>query len=120
MVVNELRIGNLVSDIYDSDGGNGWRVKSILKDRVNVGIYIYKQKELRPILLTEEWLLEFGFEHQHLGYWSKNSIELAFITSDENYQIKIKMPYSKWLIIEIHYVHQLQNLYFALTGKEII
>jgi hypothetical protein len=26
---------------------------------------------------------------------------------------------SHWLDIEIKYVHQLQNLYFALTGEEL-
>ena len=63
-----------------------------------------------PIPLTEEWLIKFGFikvwnnyRLKPLGYLIDNRL----ITVGSNYLRHIK------------YVHQLQNLYFALTGEEL-
>ena len=53
-------------------------------------------KDFRPIPLTEEWLLKFGFERTY------------------NSQFRYFGHY-----IKIKYVHELQNLYFALTGQEL-
>jgi hypothetical protein len=73
---------------------------------------------LKPIPLTEEWLLRFGFLRQHDGlvfYKNGHFIEpnntvnlFDFYTGD----------YGDWYVT-IEHVHQLQNLYFALTGEEL-
>lgn len=75
----------------------------------------FKLHKLNPIPLNEEWLKRFMFENYddlNLVY-IKNSIQISrekgfywykLINGDE---------------IEVTYVHQLQNLYFALTGEEL-
>lgn len=67
-----------------------------------------------PIPLTEEWLLRFGFEKDRSGYRLDDINSLSF---SENY---IVCWHDKVLgIKQIEYVHQLQNLYFTLTGEEL-
>jgi hypothetical protein len=77
--------------------------------------------EYSPIPLTEEWLVKFGF--------SKISIPLVKLSGETiNYFLEgLFTSTSQWgsfrwhegYAIEIKYVHQLQNLYFALTGEEL-
>ena len=72
-------------------------------------------RKIEPIPLTEEWLLKFGFEK------NKNS-DLYFRLNNYEYFIEngiIDNGYSRMNEISVKYVHQLQNLYFALTGKEL-
>ena len=80
--------------------------------------------EIFPIPLTEEWLEKFGFENIYGDYHKKWDVW--------NYQIE-KHPSFKegWVFfididevasppsVKIRYVHQLQNLYFCLTGEEL-
>ena len=75
-------------------------------------------KDLTPIPLTEEWLFKFGFlkdlengiflniNAYAFLYWQNNRVEL--LDNDNNFMIS-----------HCDYVHQLQNLYFALTAKEL-
>ena len=83
-----------------------------------------------PIPLTEEWLLKFGFKKRrnvgtHIDeetafYWLHDysgigiTIDYFLSTHDRNYD-SISVDGSKGL----EYVHELQNLYFALTGEEL-
>jgi len=122
----ELRIGNLLEV-----DGNYWPVNSIVtidKDRfelylsdVDYDYALYAE----PISITEEWLLKFGFEKvgervwrfQDLGYSEEAKHVSRKWESDE----EIDPKYLGWLPCAngIVYVHQLQNLYFALTGTEL-
>jgi hypothetical protein len=78
--------------------------------------------DIDPITLTEEWLLRFGFEddRDNLMVLRKDVFEFFFDKKD----ICGVNLYEKWdgnfLCGDIQYVHQLQNLYFALTGEELI
>jgi hypothetical protein len=71
--------------------------------------------DFEPIPLTEEWLLKFGFEWKNHGLHKDNWVIRQFggdwtiFLSNEKYNFDIKLCY----------VHQLQNLYFALTGEEL-
>lgn len=72
--------------------------------------------EFEPFPLTEEWLERFGFEKIQM------SIPTAYKTKD-GFRIKKDqrgywMQYKYGMTI-IKHVHQLQNLYFALTGEEL-
>lgn len=74
-------------------------------------------KDLNPIPLTEEWLLKFGLTKTNGGNFSCNDIcvydNLENINiSLENGDISVELRCPK-------YIHQLQNLYFALTGEEL-
>lgn len=85
----------------------------------SVVINIYD--DAKPIPLTKEWLIDFGFEYneeyeyfKYMNYAvSTNDLGYCFLyllMSDEEYTA----------LLEFKHVHQLQNLYFALTGKELI
>jgi hypothetical protein len=69
--------------------------------------------QINPIPITEEWLVRFGFEHEETEYsnfQNKDGVRLFFHNGVWNYSS---------LNTVIKSVHQLQNLYFALTGEEL-
>lgn len=82
--------------------------------------------QFEPIPLTEEWLVKFGFKLYPSGYFC-----LDLGSSNTYFSIGLKHHKTLNLITEqyesthliefkhIKYVHQLQNLYFALTGEEL-
>ena len=104
MKATELRIGNLVwNDIQNIP------VKVNLKILAEQEIYYENdEKSWKPIPLTEEWLLKFGFKKED-EYWNYKGFKLWF----EKGFYHINSEY----LIHIDYVHQLQNLFFALTGE---
>lgn len=84
-------------------------------------------RDISPIPLTEEWLLKAGFE-QDGAYYIKDLFGSTFIEFDcdgELYNLFIRQlgEFGEsdciFMSITIEHVHQLQNLYFALTGKEL-
>jgi hypothetical protein len=120
MKANELRIGNLLN--YQTAEGDiltatiDWQdLKWLSEDEQGFNLVH------NPILLTEDWLLKFGFKY---------SLKLDdFMFKDQN-DIFEMQPYKKgflnsvlWcdneILQEIKYAHQLQNLYFSLTGEEL-
>ena len=76
---------------------------------------IYLSKVLNPIPINSDILLKCGFEND-LITWSNG---ICWLTNDSSGTsvfvgtLSVKLPY------DIHYLHQLQNLYFSLTGKEL-
>lgn len=75
--------------------------------------------EIQPIPLTEELLVKAGFK-KHLDtifiHWSKEGGMFEISTREPN------GSYGLWVNGTIgcfQYLHQLQNLYFALTGTEL-
>lgn len=117
MKLNELRKGNFIKF---SENGTEFIVDYF--DEIGVGVHNDKETTwieadlFEPIELTEEWLLGFYFETDKIIYWNGN-ISLGFFKDGFFYT-----PTSEILLkrgIELKYVHQLQNLYFALTGKEL-
>ena len=76
---------------------------------------------LLPIQLTEEILLNFGF---YEIYKSEFSIRYGIENFDEiefkwNKTFGWNFYYKTFCIEGIKFVHQLQNLFFSLTGKEL-
>ncbi len=89
---------------------------------------------IEPIPLTEEWLLKFGFEKidfKHIdGSISKGVFKNYPCVVESNKLDEGDTPYIFSRIVpseprkmnyfnSIKYVHQLQNLYHALTGQEL-
>ena len=118
MKANEFRLGNLVKC------PEGFGQVTQIQDRevLVVDEIGYIMEEIKPIPLTEEWLLKFGFEKIERDdcCWytllipSKYDFNILWDKGDsangmsiEDYPVKCK------------HVHQLQNLYFALTGEEL-
>jgi hypothetical protein len=73
-----------------------------------------------PIPLSEEWKLKFGFEKTEWDNFNSyrlmigNNDYAIILYSDGNCEV------GDIITCKIEYVHQLQNFYFALTGKELI
>ena len=116
MKANELRIGNYIQD----QGGKILRIdwfeqnKACMQMFVNY-IEVHPLTEhfdsMQPIPLTEEWLMKFGFEALFSGAgYVKNHVEIGY--NHNGFYIITSG-------LKIKYVHQLQNLYFALTGEEL-
>jgi hypothetical protein len=111
MKANELRIGNLTS---------AGVVNEILTDcfYVHDGESSLKSAwfDIQSIPLTEEYLLKFGFEKTKTEFFYKNRLSLLKrIKTESDYYVYINEELTR----SITYVHQLQNLYFALTGCEL-
>lgn len=120
MKANELRLCNLV--LFDGE------IKKINTVDITYQEYwlnhkgensLKPEEKLQPIPLTKEWLLKFGF------IWRGVIGKSRFLT---NYTpcgkaIVVKDGYIIFsgvtIEIKIKHVHQLQNLYFALTGEEL-
>jgi hypothetical protein len=122
MKATDLRIGNLYEYfILDrNDERKEWWEVSVC-DAQDL-VYLEKNpddKDYRPIPLTQEWLMIFEFKKEgnnfvknNLGIGiSKYSVSIVVIDIIDGSIIPI--------YTEIKYVHQLQNLYFALTGSEL-
>lgn len=101
MEAKELRIGNYV--YQDGEFIQGITCLSIYKfDMGNIN--------LEPIELTKDWLIKFGYTKEDSNFWFIGHIVWEY---DDGIFICNKNG------ITLKYVHQLQNLYFALTGKEL-
>lgn len=106
MTASELRIGNYV---FDNLGGI-LKIKVVSEDSYLIHI--------KPIPLSEEWLLKFGFENCINGWWSRNEL-LNVKLKEDGTEIYLHGSDTNLANYPIDYVHQLQNLYFALTGLEL-
>jgi hypothetical protein len=72
-----------------------------------------KSFHFKPIPLTEEWLLEFGFVKGKFGFFeTKKRLLVEDLGNSITYDNKL-------LNTKIKHVHQLQNFYFALTEEEL-
>ena len=107
-LAKELRIGNWVEILGDSKRLDFFT--TIQPSSFSVDI----DKTYAPIPLDEDWMQKFGFR--------KAMKKDNYVTySNRNKRIGV---YDNYFIMSGHgatfkYVHQLQNLYFALTGFEL-
>ena len=130
----ELRIGNLVFLID---------VPVEITGIPKSGLYFGKHgfagglgEWFQPIPITEKWLLQFGITKESKNWYSfktENCIDevgkfyIHTVTTITNLEFKIKLVdiFVKRngemisIVGSVKYVHQLQNLYFALTQKEL-
>ena len=72
----------------------------------------------KPTALTEKWLTDFGFVNEN-ECWNNGTINIMHVISDNHFEFQFQFPYTHWSKNEIKYVHELQNLYFSLTGEEL-
>lgn len=114
---NELRLGNLILNRHNEIDIVADRTFQDFRYPKMDGDYGY-----RGITLTEEWLLKAGFNKQSLSGMHncfvikrKNNYHFTLYESENSYNINNRM-----LEVDIKYVHQLQNIYFALTGEELV
>lgn len=118
---NELRLGNIVCCVDNEP----MVVTEIKHDRLvtvtplviaeDERYYNTRQNdEMMPIPLTKEWLWKFGFDVKYSETtWTDGKVILIHIDGCTKFL-------AGSLHVDFHYVHQLQNLYFALTGIDLI
>ena len=120
MKANELRIGNYISiPQYGSINNITERVTSdIIASLYNNGLH---SDRYEPIPLTEEWLFKFGFEQPTREFDPFDKGKLSIHLKDETF-VNGRIYFNSWFIVDMNllkHVHQIQNLYFALTGEEL-
>ena len=118
MTVSELRIGNWVA--HD---GFPFYIRDV-EDLSDIERTL-KHGTFTPIPLTEDWLRKFGFEDNSYAMFYKYVDNEFFITVSfkdyahtqlSEHPVEVN-DYS--LPLNCKYVHQLQNLFHALTGEEL-
>lgn len=112
----ELRIGNLL--MY-SDNSGIWEVSGIHEFGIDCfddieETYI-EYENFEPVPLTEELLIDYGFKWSH--FHPDTAQRQYYIFEDFGVELYDKKYYKHG--VELRSLHQLQNLYFALTGKEL-
>lgn len=124
----ELRLGNLlksetgeilpVAYIHEDVIGLRNTMGGVQKHQKNP-IISYDIDKLEYVPLSEELLMRFG-AIIYQGKWLIGNIELDYITTDEHFEFEYQTPNLDWEIVEIKYVHELQNLYYDLHKKQLI
>jgi hypothetical protein len=132
MEANELRLGNLVTidneknwaklkniplkitainQLQDLEGSKNGVSLEHLVQLPNTYYETYSQylHFIKPIELNEAWLKSFGFKPFSKDF-QKNAVIIH--TRKRGFVVNTKIPVLK-------YVHQLQNLYYALRGEEL-
>ena len=133
MDVRELRIGNFVNNKFGELEYS--EVKGLGEDYVDLNEITWDHplpEDIEPIPLTKDWLLKFGVKKIYEKNKDREVLQDCFILKLDYYsEITIETDFSfgvqstnsddsvcfQFDIIKS--VHQLQNLYFALTGKEL-
>ena len=111
MKAEEIRIGN-------------WVYNGITRKEMQVYAMMIPQLDnlekkmgcnIKPIPLTKEWLEKFGFK------WKNGSLRLKdfSVHGHKYFMFLFSQGAFNNTNIKIKHVHQLQNLYFALTGEEL-
>lgn len=131
--IKDLRVGNkiifIICDINDS------KLDEYREITVTSSDYIFIEENhtlFKPIPITKEWLLKFGFEKKDDLTFSLKNEQKGYINEFEfffepNEEVCITYrqfyPFLKEtdsvFLRNLEYVHQLQNLYFALTGEDL-
>ncbi len=125
MKASDLRVGSILNVSLKSGQGRTLESAIRIHDLVNIyensGSFNYE-----PIPLTEEWLLKFGFTNDYESMFRKCFVlttqEMAFVYNLSKQEKELSTFEIKGLNINlerVNHVHQLQNLYFALTGEEL-
>lgn len=131
MKANELRIDNLV--LYN---GIVMKISEIcspkpLKDKKYSDKYIIELFDgaglincvidyINSVPITEEWLFKFGFEKiEDTSWYCEYRIDKKNIVSFDKDDKEYSYFNLSSRLCRLQYVHQLQNLYFALTQEEL-
>jgi hypothetical protein len=110
MKATELRIGNYIDYTTERE------IVTMQTTYEYIRLIHNGNKNFKPIPLTEEWLLKLGFESDGIEWWN-GILSIGICKEGLRYlpteQINVRVG------IVLQHVHQLQNLYFALTNEEL-
>ena len=136
---NELRLNNyilyldefyLVDGIKYEENAPKEKYRVAFKTIDGNGFNAKMSNWIEPIPITENWLISFGFvicDKVNKGYYilrDKYAKEYLYCCAEEwdctvaLYSELLDKPVD-FILKKINFVHQLQNLYFTLTGEEL-
>lgn len=121
MKPQELRLGNFVK--YGQNGfpmfvtaiGKDWLYLDF--DGNESDIYECDTEDVFPIPITPQWLIDNGFTAG--AVLTKKNVQITPITLDYWKVIVNCHNYKTELRKDIKYIHELQNMYYQATGKEL-
>ena len=128
---NELRIGNIVTaPVLPKSQDKCYHVITNIGDNYACMINLpdgFSQlmpfEDIEAIPLTEEILLKCGFDRweteKAINYKLSNLMRFSFVQSGKNKGVIYLNIAGVLNFSDMKHLHQLQNLYFALTGKEL-
>jgi hypothetical protein len=129
MKANELRLGNWIEFNNFISPPNNLQVTPRMFRQLGMDLSENLDLELsgyhKPIPLTEEWLLRMGFEinkRPSKDIYIEFNPRMAILFNQGNVGEMDLIQDGKFISFKhghIKYVHQLQNLYFALTNEEL-
>lgn len=119
ILANELRIGNKIIFGERIINVTYHDIRNILKMIALDG----KVSEYELIPLTEEWLIKMSLakgvcKNEYIIDTDKSKYNQIYLLATKH-DNKIDIWFNDDAMTTIKYVHQLQNLYFALTGEEL-
>jgi hypothetical protein len=124
--VEELRIGNFINRLDRQT-----KITATASDRHGLG-YVSTDidgavtiNQISPIVLTEEWLLRCPqikrsnklSYNLHVYYFEILGVQIDIACKEGSDGIIV--DWNRNISSKIQYVHQLQNLFFTLTGNEL-
>ena len=116
---SDLRIGNFIKVISSTKTFDPFITQAKGCDIVRIEEKSFNYWNYEPVVLNEDWLLKFGFK-KTIGTSECNftngsyNIFINSLGEVNFYFFKESDWYQK-----LNYVHELQNLYFSLTGSEL-
>ena len=133
MKANELRLNNYIKlrgnlcQIVSISGLISESVSAVMIDKHRERRHLYgEMQDIEGDELTEEWLLKLGFNRSSYVSGFDNSVMIIYYEKSNlticnwgDDKLIMSNAFSHGLRIEVVYVHELQNLYFALTGQEL-
>ena len=120
---NDFRVGNLFYGNYETEEDE--KIHSVIckilgYDPFDSHFWVENKEGIeefcsfQKIPITEEWILKLGFIKDEILEFYRNDKSNSTIIID--YDFICLLGYSH---VKIKYVHQLQNLYYALTQREL-
>ena len=112
-LANELRVGNYARS------QNG-KVFEMTYERFRAMLRI-RDRDLKPIPISEDWMLEFGAEKE---IYEEGSDEYYLIIRRDKFSIIWESDDNVYCdisenVFKLKYVHTMQNMYYALEGEEL-
>ncbi|MBC8054910.1 MAG: hypothetical protein H7Y13_17765 [Sphingobacteriaceae bacterium] len=125
MEIQELKLGNLIK-ISPRENEEGVLFLTDIQQSSIIGEMVtprqgyhfrIKFDEILPLELSEEWLTKLGFakapDNDEIWVDSKNFILFKFSAFESGFMEESR------LAVVIDSMHQLQNMYFTLTGEKL-
>lgn len=121
--IKELRVGNLLTTIKGTKHyKRELEVENIIDNNTNLDepltlVNGYETHEIKPIPLDDEVMERLGFTSK----WTKGVFGVATTSEHSDYVFYQECEENgiAYFPKPLKYVHELQNMYYALTGEEL-